>query len=249
MVAMRAAYPDDPGVVGPSVDPAQLGDVPLAVGDVGLHVLVEAARLHCVRTDLGGGAEGHRTGGPLGVVGNARAGPDQRAAAYDGPVQDHGVGPDEAVVLDGASLEMHKVTNHTPVADPRRVLLGGVHDGAVLDGSLGAHDDLAVVATEHRMGPDRRLRADGDAADDHRVRVHECGRIDLGQTVAERVDGHGSSLTGGRIVADMVSLRCRWYGARRSGAEISTANGHNFAGCCVLPALVKGRQEPDGYRL
>src|SRR4051812_46258552 len=41
----------------------------------------------------------------------------------------------------------------------------------------------------------------------------------------------------------MVSLRCRWYGARRSGAEITAANGHNFAGCCVLPALGKGRQD------
>src|SRR3954464_1655146 len=249
MVAMRAAYPDDPGVVEPSVDPAQLGDVALSIGDVGLDVLVEAARLHRVRADLGGDAKGHRAGGHFGVVGNDGAGPHQRTGAYDGPVQDHRVGPDEAVVLNGASLEMDEVTNHTPVADPRRVLLGRVHDGAVLDGGLDAHDDLAVVAAEHRMGPDGRLRPDGDAADDHRVRVHECGRIDLRQTVAERVDGHGFSLAGGRIVADMVSLRCRWYGARRSGAEISAVNGHNFAGCCVLPALVKGRQEPDGYRL
>src|SRR6059058_5760655 len=107
---MPAAYPDDPGVVGRSVDPAELGDVPLAVGDVGLDVLVEAARLDGVRTDLGGDAAGHRAGGHLGVIGNDGAGPHQRTAAYDGPVQDHRVGPDEAVVLDGAALEVHEVT-------------------------------------------------------------------------------------------------------------------------------------------
>src|SRR3954451_10635070 len=144
---------------------------------------------------------------------------------------------------------MDEVTNHTPVADPGRVLLGRVHDRAVLNRSARADEYLPVVAAQHGVRPDGRLRPDGHVAEDHGVRVDECGRIDLRHTLAERVDGHGSSLAAGRIVADMVSLRCRWYGARRSGAEISAANGHNFAGCCVLPALVKGRAGPDGYRL
>src|SRR3954468_22443043 len=125
-----------------SVEAAQLGRVALAVGDVGLDVLVEAAGLHRVRPDLGRNPQGHGAGGNLGVVGDDCTRPDQRTAAYDGPVQDDGVGADQAVVLDGAALEVDEVTNDTPVADEGRVLLCRVHDGAVLNGGLRADDDL-----------------------------------------------------------------------------------------------------------
>ena len=41
-------------------------------------------------------------------------------------------------------------------------------------------------------GPDGGLCADGDRPDDDGVGVTEGGRIDVGVTVAEAVDGHSS---------------------------------------------------------
>ena len=41
----------------------------------------------------------------------------------------------------------------------------------------------------------------------------------------------------------MAAFRSRWYGARRSAAEICAADGHKFTCPCVLPALGKGRQD------
>ena len=54
---------------------------------------------------------------------------------------------------------------------------GGVEHGAVLHRRAGADRDDAVVAPEHRLGPDRRPRAQGDVADDGGVGV-DVGRRD-----------------------------------------------------------------------
>src|SRR3954465_8566669 len=115
---MRSAYPLT-GVQLRSVGAAQLRGVALAVRDISLDVLVEAAGLHGIRPDLGRDTEGHGHGRDLGVVGHHRARADQGTAAYDGPVQHDRVGADEAVVLDGAALQVGEVTNDTPVAYPR----------------------------------------------------------------------------------------------------------------------------------
>jgi hypothetical protein len=66
----------------------------------------------------------------------------------------------------------------------------GVNDGAVLDRGSFAHDDVPVVASQHRSRPHRRLGADADVADDHRIGVHIGGGIDGGLAVAQRVDRH-----------------------------------------------------------
>ena len=80
-------------------------------------------------------------------------------------------------------------------SSPTRVgVIGrGVHDRAVLDRRAGADHDAAGVAAQHGGGPHRRLGADGDLADHHRVRVDVGGGIDGRLDVAERVDGHGGS--------------------------------------------------------
>src|SRR3954469_8692610 len=144
-----------PAIDERSVEAGQLRGVALAVGDVLADVLVEAAGLDGVRPDLRRDAESHRPRRDLGVVGHDGAGADERAGADDRAVEDHRAGPDEAVVLDGAALQMSDVTDHTVVTDPGGVLLGSVHDGAVLNRSARADEYLAIVAAQDGVRPYR----------------------------------------------------------------------------------------------
>jgi hypothetical protein len=66
----------------------------------------------------------------------------------------------------------------------------GVHDGAVLDRGPGADHDPPGVAPQHRTGPHGRFGADGDVTDHDGIRVDVGRRVDGGDVVAERVDGH-----------------------------------------------------------
>ena len=100
----------------------------------------------------------------------------------------------ERAVLDRAALHVHEVADHAVVADDGRVQQRRVDDAAVLDARPGAHGDAPVVAAQHGLGPHRGVRADVHVADHRRVGMHECLRIDLGDEVTERVDGHRPSV-------------------------------------------------------
>ena len=79
---------------------------------------------------------------------------NERAGAHDRTVQHDRPRTDERAVLDRAALDVHEVTDHAVVADRRSELAGAVDHAAVLDRRAGADGDAAVVAPQHRLGPD-----------------------------------------------------------------------------------------------
>src|SRR5207245_2544712 len=94
-----------------------------------------------------------------------RPGLDHRSVQHDRP------GADERTVVDGAALEVREVADHAVTADDRRVQLGAVHHGAVLDRRALPDGDVPVVTTQHGMGPDGRVCTNGDVPDHGRIRV------------------------------------------------------------------------------
>ena len=98
---------------------------------------------------------------------------------------------DQGAVVDGAALEVGEVPDHAVVADDRGEHRGGVDDGAVLDRGARPDLDVPVVAPEHRLGPDRGARADGDVADHGGLGVDVGVGMNPRLGVAEGVDRHG----------------------------------------------------------
>src|SRR3954469_7243953 len=193
---MRAAYPAGRGVWPArrlNIDTPPFLGVVAAVLDVRRH----SDRLRTFRNgvgpDLGRHAQSHRAWRHLHVVGHHGAGADERAAAYDGTVQNDRTGPDERVVLDRAALQVGDVTDDTVRPDPRRGFRGGVDDSPVLNRSAGADEYRSVVTTQHRTRPDGGFRVDVHVADDHGIRMHERRGIDHWHPVTEGIDGHVSS--------------------------------------------------------
>ena len=129
--------------------------------------------------------------GTVRLPGTERAGADQALVLEHRAVEHDGARTDERAVADRAPLEVHEVADDALVADPRRGGRRGVHDRAVLDRRARADDDPSGIAAQDGGGPHRRLGADGDVADHHRVGVDVGGRVDGGLDVAERVDRHG----------------------------------------------------------
>src|SRR3954468_12869560 len=100
---MRTAYPAFPGLWPTcrlNVDTPQLLAVVTAVFDVRRDGHRLRTFRHGVGPDLGRHAQSHRARRHHHVVGHDSAGADERAAAYDGTVQNDRAGPDERVVLD-----------------------------------------------------------------------------------------------------------------------------------------------------
>ena len=90
--------------------------------------------------------------------GTSALAPTSGVGAHHRPVQHDRVRADERAVLDGAALEVREVADDAVVADDGGQLGGAVDDGAVLDRRALADADVAVVAPQHRLGPDRRCR-------------------------------------------------------------------------------------------
>ena len=97
----------------------------------------------------------------------------------------------ERAVFDDAALEVREVADRAVVADNRLKFTRAVDDRSVLHRRAFADHDAALVAAQHRLGPDGRLRPDHYIADDRRFGVHEGIGIDLGRHVAEGVERHG----------------------------------------------------------
>ena len=79
------------------------------------------------------------------------------------------------------------MADHAVAADDRRVLLGAVHHGAVLDRRALPHRDVSVVAAQDGVGPDGRIGADRHVPDHGRIRVDVRIRRGFG---ARRHPGH-----------------------------------------------------------
>src|SRR5439155_9880399 len=74
-------------------------------------------------------------------------------------VEEHASHADQAVVLDGASMQNGAVPHPDPRADPRREPCVHVHDRAVLEIAVLADHDRGHVAAQHRVVPHARVRA------------------------------------------------------------------------------------------
>src|SRR5450755_4764579 len=67
---------------------------------------------------------------------------------------------------------MGQVANHAAVADNGREVWAGVDHRAVLDRRASSHGDCSIVTAEDGPGPDGGFGANGDVADDDRIRVY-----------------------------------------------------------------------------
>jgi hypothetical protein len=163
------------------VDPAQAVSVALGVVGVLTHGEVDPLRLLPGIHGPGPGGDAQRqvVRGHVEGLGHQGLGADDGACPDDRAVEDDGPRAHETAVLDRAALKVGVVADDAVVSDHGGPLLGGVHDGAVLDRRALADDDLPEVRPKHRAGPDRRLCADPDVADDHRVGVDVGVRVDL----------------------------------------------------------------------
>ncbi len=94
------------------------------------------------------------------VVEHDGVGGNDGTGAHDHTMQHDGAVADEGTVLDRAAFEMDDVADHAVVADCGRMHQRRVQDAAILHARPRPDADLAVVATEHRVGPDRRARPD-----------------------------------------------------------------------------------------
>ncbi len=110
-------------------------------------------------------------------------------------MEHHGAGAHQRPVLDRAALEVGEVADHAAGTDDGGVLVGGVHDGAVLHARPLPHLDVAVVAPQDRTGPDGGAGTDHDIADHGGVRVDVGVGVHVGHPLAEGVDGHDPERT------------------------------------------------------
>src|SRR5215204_4628959 len=93
---------------------------------------------------------------------------------------------------------MRDMTDDAIGADDGGMLGCRMNHRAVLDARPRTDRDASRVAAKYRGRPDARLRADVDASDHDRVRVHERRIVDLGDIWAKGVDGHAGLLPGSR---------------------------------------------------
>ena len=219
-----------PGPAGPSGVPgpgagtagrssqAQPGPMPLGQVQVGLHRVLDPGLLAQARVgpDRRGHPDGQGACRDGHVLKNQRRRGDHGTGGDPGPVEDQGPRADQAAVFHHAPLQVRAVTDDAVRADQRGLLLGRVHDRAVLDRRPLPHLDQAVVPAQHRSRPHRRPGGQFHGADHHGVRVHERLRIDRGRGVVQRVDRH--SITSPKCVC----------GARQCG---HTSRSH----CGIVP--------------
>src|SRR5262249_29548923 len=143
-----------------SLEAAELLPVSLPVVDVAGRVAGDVDGVGRTLTHPSGDADGDGAGGDGHAVRDQRPRAGQRTGTHARAVQHDGPGADEGTVLDDAALEMGEVPDDAVVADEGVELLGAVDDGAVLDRGPGADHDLAVVAAQDGLGPDRAGVAD-----------------------------------------------------------------------------------------
>ncbi len=105
-------------------------------------------------------------------------------------MQDNAAVPDEAARFDGAGLEVHHVSYDAVVADHGGSIGRGVQHTVVLHAGASTDGDVAVVAAQHGSRPDGAVGTDVNVTDDDGVGVHECIRVNVGDSVAEGINGH-----------------------------------------------------------
>ena len=82
------------------------------------------------------------------------------------------------------------MTDDAVIADDGVIHRRGVEHTVVLDAGPCPDPDRAVVAAQHRTGPDGRIGPDLDIPDHDSLRVDIGSGVDPWNTVAERIDGH-----------------------------------------------------------
>ena len=186
----------DSASLASAVEAAELGAVAAAVLDVALR---RAAAI------IPGSTASSRSfaGTPIAIAPPAppcrsartRSPPTSAPDAHDRPVQHDRVRADERAVLDHAALEVREVADRR--SRRRRSSGSSAVQCTTVPSWIDVRapiSDVAVVAPQHGLRPDRRLGADRHVADHRRVGMHERVGVDRGLDVAERVDRHATTV-------------------------------------------------------
>ncbi len=102
--------------------------------------------------------------------------------------------PDQTAVLDDAALEVDEVAEYDTVAHLSVEFVRGVQHTSILYRGALADNHRSIVTTDDRGWPHRTAGTNGDVTDHRRVRMDVGIRVDLGDEVAECVDGHGRTV-------------------------------------------------------
>jgi hypothetical protein len=156
--------------------------------------------------DLGWNAHGDRARRHDHVVEQDGVGGNDGAATNDDVVQHDRSDADKYVAFDSARFEMYQMADNAIIADRRSDLGGGVDDAAVLHRGAISDRDGHSVASEHGAWPHRTLCADGDVADNDRLRMNERACIDGRFQLTQGIDRHTETLRDA-IVGGWVSHR------------------------------------------
>ena len=129
--------------------------------------------------DLAGDADDEGIFGDDGVFFDEGAGGDDGAAADGGTGEDGGVHADEDVVFDGAGVDDGAVADGHETADEAWAVILDVQAGRVLYIGVRANPDTADVAAHDGCGPDARVLADFDIAEDDGTGGEESFFVDF----------------------------------------------------------------------
>ena len=117
--------------------------------------------------------------GTLSAVGHHSTSANRGASADDGSMQDHTVRPDQARVLDLATLQMDQVPDDASGTYDGGEFRCRMDDRAVLDRGACPNDHRPEVAAEHGARPHRGFWPQPYVTDDYCVGMDECVGMDV----------------------------------------------------------------------
>ena len=123
-------------------------------------------------------ARDERMRGNLRALEHDGTGGNEGARAHVRARQHRGLHANEAVILDRRAVDERLVADGDVVAERARRVRVDVEHRVVLNVGVIPHGDGVDIAAQHRPVEHRRVRTDGDVADDGGVGGDKCGLVD-----------------------------------------------------------------------
>lgn len=174
-----------------SIDPTEFAAEAISLVNVGAHRQFDVGPSRATLFDDRRGADCQGPAWHRHVVQDNGVCGHDRTRLHHGPMEHDCPGRDLGTVTNDAALQVHHVPDHTITAHRRVVDRGRVHHCAVLNTRPVADHDDPIVSAENSPRPHRTLGSDRDGPDDHRVGVNVGRRMNDGDALPQRINGHG----------------------------------------------------------